>query len=229
MQSIYAPSIAELYYKGEKDRLKNLLKTSTRWIFLITLPLTIILIFSSKEIMAVFGKEYTGEAGSFVIIVLALAQFVNCVTGGVGSNLSICGKQKLEMVNNIAMFVMNGILNYLLIISYGAAGAAIATGISIAVINVVRLIQVYILFKIHTYNTGYLAGIISGTVAIVLLYYYGHYIPDTSYAVSLTAKSLGIALIFGISFIIAGLKEEDTVLFLSIINKFKLNSSLTKA
>jgi len=123
---------------------------------------------------------------------------------------------------------MNGILNYFLILSYGAVGAAIATGISIATINVIRLIQVYIIFKIHPYNVTYVAGIISGTIAIFLLYYYGHYLPYKSYATSLTAKSLGVALIFSISFIITGLKEEDKVLLSSITNKFKLKSSLIK-
>ncbi|MCF6149521.1 MAG: oligosaccharide flippase family protein [Candidatus Kuenenia sp.] len=226
--SIYAPAIAELYYQDKKDRLQNLLKTSTRWIFFFTLPLTLILIFSPKEILSVFGKEYT-EAGSLVLIILALSQFVNCVTGGVGMNLSICGKQNLELFNNIAMFVVNVILNYFLISTYGAVGAAFATAISIASINIIRLFQVYIVFKIHPYNASYIAGIISGIITFFLLYYYGHHLPYKSYATSLAAKSLGVGLVFAITFLITGLKEEDKVLFSSIKNKFKLKSSLVKA
>jgi len=161
--SIYAPAIAEMHHLKQKDRMNKIFKTTTLWVFIFTLPLVLILFFSAKDIMAIFGSVYV-ETGAPVLMVLAVAQFTNCVTGGVALTLSMTGKQHVEMINSLLLVMMSIALNYFLIPVYGPLGAAIATGISIAVINLVRLVEVYIIYKIHPYDMGYVQGIISALV-----------------------------------------------------------------
>ena len=223
--SICAPSIAELHHNNQTKRLEQLLKTSTRWVFLLTLPATLILLFSARDIMAIFGSDYV-DIGAQVLIVLAIAQFVNCVTGSVGQNLTMTGKQKIEMINNIATIVINIILNYFLISAYGVIGAAIATGISIAMVNLVRLFEVFIIYKIQPYNISYIPGVICGMVSAIALYFLGMCLPDYSCVISFISNILVVGVIFIIPFFIMRLSEEDRCLFDSV--KKKLNNVFPK-
>jgi O-antigen/teichoic acid export membrane protein len=71
------------------------------------------------------------------------------------------GKQKWEVANTISMVGFNFALNLFLIPRMGTMGAAIATALSIATINGLKLIQVYMLFGLRAHNLRYLKGIVS--------------------------------------------------------------------
>jgi O-antigen/teichoic acid export membrane protein len=78
--SIYAPLVADLYQKREMQRLSNIFISTTRWVTYITVPISIFLVFSSKEIMMLFGNGYI-EKGHIVLIILSFGQLVNCNDG----------------------------------------------------------------------------------------------------------------------------------------------------
>ncbi len=218
--SIYAPAIAELNHNNQAKRLERLLKISTRWIFLLALPATLILIFSARDIMAVFGSEYI-ETGAQVLAVLAVAHFFNCITGSIGSTLAMTGKQKIEMVNNIAVVIINIVLNYFLIMAYGTVGAAIATGVSIGLINLLRLLEVYIIYKIQPYSWCFLPWIVCGAVSVIAIYFIGILLPDRSCIISLISNVVVVVSVFIIMFVIMKPSDDDKLLFDTISKKFK--------
>src|SRR5215203_5690044 len=79
--------IAHCFYRGETERLTELFKISTKWGLYLSLPLFLVIIFSSREVMeTLFGHEY-GRAGS-ILVIMAIAQLVNVGTG-VASRLLI--------------------------------------------------------------------------------------------------------------------------------------------
>lgn len=219
--SIYAPAIAEMHHKGQKERMGKIFKTITRGVFLCTIPAALILIFSAKEIMHIYGSNFI-EIGSYVLIILTISQFINCITGGVAFTLNMTGKQNIEMLNTFALFIINIVLNYYFIPIYGCVGAAIATCISIVTINLIRLLEVYIIHKIHPYNMDYIYGIVSGIIGFVVLYFLGKYLPYHSCVIRLISNILVVSVIFVFSFIIKGASEEDKYLFGAVTKKFKI-------
>jgi len=223
--SIYAPAIAEMFHQGHRERMENIFKTTTRWIFLLTLPLCLILIFSAKEVISIFGHDFV-ESGAPVLIVLAISQFINCLTGGVGVTLNMTGKQNLEMANSATLVSINIVLNYFLIPVYGSLGAAIATGITICTINLLRLLEVYMLYKIHPYNTGFTPGIVGGIIAIVMLLFCGGHFSIYSYFTRFMLHSLIVGVIFVTVFMVTTTSNEDRLLFNILANNF--NMSLLK-
>jgi O-antigen/teichoic acid export membrane protein len=62
------------------------------------------------------------------------------------------------------MLASNAVLNVLLIPRLGIVGAALATGISLVVVNLLKTAQVYHEFRIHPYSWDYL-----GNAAVVVL------------------------------------------------------------
>jgi O-antigen/teichoic acid export membrane protein len=165
---IFCPIISDLYNRNEFRQLEKLYKTVTRWIVSLNLVLLILLILFSKRIMGIFGSEFT--SGWLVLVVLSSVHLVDYSTGGalVGYVLQMSGKQDIELVNALVMLITNVALNFWLIPIYGILGAAIATGASYAVINIARLVEVYMLLRIHPYDTNYHKPFVAGFVVILL-------------------------------------------------------------
>ena len=78
-------------------------------------------------------------------------------------------KEKIVMYNTIGISILNILLNGILIPRYGMNGAATATALSIVLINLIMLIQVYKYLNIHPYNRNYLKPIVAGTVTAAII------------------------------------------------------------
>lgn len=163
--AIFSPIIANLYNQGCIDHLGNLLKITTKWVFGLTLPVFLVFVLFSKQIMGLFGSEFT--IGQSVLISLGAAQLINASSGSVGLILIMTGFQKIELINSVILGGLNIFLNILLIPTYGILGAALATGLSIVLINLARLLEIYHLYKIHPYKLSYWKPIMAGLVAVI--------------------------------------------------------------
>src|SRR3972149_2223011 len=217
--SIYAPLVSEMFYNGEKKRMESIFKVTTRWIYLIVLPLSLILIFSSRGVMSVFGADFI-EEGALVLIILTVAQFVNCVTGGVGYTLTMTGKQKLELINSVGLVIVNIVLNIVLIPKYGSVGAAIATAISVISINLFRLIEVYIIYQIHPYSKSYIKILVPAIISVLLILCV--HLLRVQYMWNAIINILIVSLSFITYMKIAGLDDEESYILNLLKQKFSL-------
>ncbi|SFR14189.1 flippase [Desulfoscipio geothermicus] len=141
VNSIVAPKFAALYAKGELEALGIVARNSTALMTVLALPILLLFILSPKFILGIFGPGFI--SGSNVLIILALGQFVNVATGSVGYLLMMTGYEKLMRNNIIGSAILNIILNTLLVPKYGITGAAIATAVSLAIMNLVSAGLVY--------------------------------------------------------------------------------------
>jgi len=153
VNSIAAPKFSELYWKNENNALKTVTKFASKVVFLSALPVYLIIVLFSKQILGIFGKEFI--AGSIALIILATGQFVNAACGSVGFLLDMTGNQKIFMTAMLIGGTLNIVLNFWLIPFYGIIGAALATAVSTAVWNILASINVY---KIYGYWIGYYPG-----------------------------------------------------------------------
>ncbi len=142
---IIAPKISELYYSGQLDELKKLIKKTTRLIFFTSLPIVLILILFGKHILLLFGEEFV--IGYTVMVLLLLAQSISMMSGPVEFFLNMTGHQK--NLNYITIFsaFLNIILNYLLIPIYGFMGAAFASMISLILMKLIIVLYIKVEFK----------------------------------------------------------------------------------
>ena len=150
---IFSSVISELYSVNKIKMLGDLYSTITKWIIISTLPIIISIVFFSDTIMKFFGEVYI--IGSSALVILALGQMINVFVGANGYILNMCGHEKLLLINNISMAIINVIFNAVLIPKIGILGAAISTGISIAIINIIKVLEVKFLLGIIPYNKEY--------------------------------------------------------------------------
>ncbi len=172
LNTTFAPTIAELHSKGEKQKLEAMFKVVTKWAITFSLPIFAIATLFSVPLLSLSGASFI-EAWP-LLIVFAVGGLVNIATGPVGLMLLMTGHQKFSFLNSLAAVTANIVLGLILTPRYGAMGTAISTGIATCVVNLMRLLQVFLLLKMQPYRWDTLkplgSGLISAAVTGGLLY-----------------------------------------------------------
>ncbi len=172
LNTMFAPTISELYSKGEIQKLDVMFAIVTKWTLVLSLPIFGVTTLFSPSLLALSGGGFINAWP--LLIAFSLGGIMNAGTGCVGYMLLMTGHQNLSFLNSIAGIVVNVVLGVLLIPRYGAMGAAISTGLAIGVLNLMRLLQVRLLLKIQPYRWDTLkpiiAWVISAIVTGVLIY-----------------------------------------------------------
>lgn len=164
---MFPPTASRLYHSGEIDELESVYSTVTRWIFTLSLFPAIGAIIYSREILSIFGTEFV--EGQLILILFALAQLTNCAVGPSGYLLMMSDHHYLTMVNQLSSGVLNVVLNVLFILEFGFIGAALATASILAIINLIRVFEVWHLEGILPYNKKYTKPIVAGGMATILM------------------------------------------------------------
>ncbi len=160
---IFAPMIADLYNQGKRSEMVRIFQTVSKWTLLLTLPVFFTFIFLGYAILELFGREF--NAGWATLIVLSLGNLINIGVGPVGHMLIMTGRPSLELVNSWASGIANIVLNLWLIPRYGAFGAALATAITVTMLNLIRLLEVYHIHQCYPFRLGTLKVLAAFTIS----------------------------------------------------------------
>jgi len=146
---ISGPMISALYAKKDFKELQRLINLIALVMIIYTIPLTLILIFAGKWILAIYGHEFTTAKNA--LIILSVAQLINALAGPVGYLLTMTGHQKqAAWVLGISV-LLNILLNIVLIPYFGINGAAIGTAITTITWNLVLAYLVWKYLKINMF------------------------------------------------------------------------------
>lgn len=137
MNVVLAPKISQLFKSGKIEELHVTIKKSTRLILLLTTPIVLFLIVFSEFILSLFGNNFT--AGKTALIIISLGAMINVATGNVDQILNMTNHQDILKNITIFGFILNAILNFLLIPIYGINGSAMASLFTNAVFNLICL------------------------------------------------------------------------------------------
>lgn len=138
----------------EKNR-KFFSEMYNNYLHLLVILCTIILIFLKPLALLLFKKGFYG-AWQYVPVLLYATLF-NCMCGFVGSIFTAARKTNSIFVTTVLGALTNIVLNFLLIPSYGAQGAAIATAFSYFVTFISRL---FLSRKIISLSINYIKDVI---------------------------------------------------------------------
>jgi O-antigen/teichoic acid export membrane protein len=151
---VFSPFAADLHARGERKRLQELFQRSTRWALAATLPLLIVLFVAADDVLVAFSSRF--ETGEGALRILLAGQAVNVATGGVAFILIMTGFAGVDLLDNaLGLGLLVG-LAVALTAAFGMEGAATASAVSIAALNVVRLAQVRHRVGIQPYERAYL-------------------------------------------------------------------------
>jgi O-antigen/teichoic acid export membrane protein len=164
--AVFAPMIADLYHRGEQERLQELFRTSTRWGLLLSTPLFLVILVDPAGLLAFFmGSQYAD--GGLPMLILAAGQMINLATGAVGFLVIMSGRPAWWLIATGSALAVNIALNLVLIPRLGLEGAALATTFSLALLFGSALILVRRALRLWPYDRSYLRLIVAGGMATV--------------------------------------------------------------
>jgi O-antigen/teichoic acid export membrane protein len=202
---MFSPFVADLYARGEREKLDRLYKQLTRWTLAVTLPLFIVLAVTPASALQLFGAEF--GAGADALAILLLGQLVNVATGTVGFILIMVGRTGWDLVVYAASVAFDIAAAVLLIsgLDLGIVGAAIAGASTMALSKLARLYLVWRFVRIQPYTRDYLlllaptaAGFAAG-IAVHLSLRGGSWPVDlVGTAAAASLAYLGVLLLWGL-------------------------------
>jgi O-antigen/teichoic acid export membrane protein len=167
INQIFAPTIAELFAKGEHEMLLRLYQTLTKWSLGLTIPLALGIMIFAKPLMGIFGPDF--REGWPVLAVATVGQLVSCGVGSVGLLLLMSDQQnRMVRAQAITVFLTLG-LNFLLIPRLGLIGAAIATAATNTSLNLLWFRDVRNRLSLLPSGQGYVSLLLPTAVTIFVL------------------------------------------------------------
>jgi O-antigen/teichoic acid export membrane protein len=135
VNTILAPKMAVMANEGDLGGLFRLARNATALIILIAIPIVCPILIAPNYVMSIFGEGFSG-AGQ-LLVVLALGQIVNVLTGPVQSILVMTGNEDAHRTASLIGGCVTLALCIFLIPLYGAIGAAWTSTCGFAITNIV--------------------------------------------------------------------------------------------
>jgi O-antigen/teichoic acid export membrane protein len=213
------PIMTERYSKNKSKDLKYIFNTTTKWVFLIALPIYLIFLFFSKNILGImFGNEYSN--GALTLSILASGYIIYSLSKTASDILSVAKKNEIIFYVTLAAAIINVILNFILIPRFNLMGAAISTSIAFIIMGVLFFYYAYKISGAQPIKFVYLKTSIIGFVSIFVIYKLSKIINLSIY------KFFSILLLFLVIYlfllyIFRCLDDEDILVIKSWFNKIK--------
>lgn len=134
--TVLAPTIASLYSTGNRGKLQRVIVKGTRLVFGAAFVLTLGLVIFGRWYLLLFGAEFT--AGYYALSILCIGQLVNAATCAVSYLLVMTKYERLTAFSDGGGAILNVVLNAFLIPRWGIEGAAVATSVSLIIVNIIN-------------------------------------------------------------------------------------------
>jgi O-antigen/teichoic acid export membrane protein len=217
----FSPRIADLWRRERYDVLASTYKLTTSWVFRLSLPSFVVLLVFPHELLVIFGRDF--GSGVTVTIIMTLAWLLNSLSGPSGYMLTMSGRSKNQMANNIAALVTNVGLNVWLIPRYGIVGAAIAWGASVVLVTLARVVQVWAFSKMLPLSSDLLKGAWAGLAAASAGFAIRAVIGGGLLSLAAGVVTIGAVYVAGIW--ILGLDDDDRLVLQTLRRRLRLRNA----
>jgi O-antigen/teichoic acid export membrane protein len=220
---MFGPRIAVEEARGDLPALSLMLRRVTHWNTIVSIPFFAVLVVAGDPLLGLFGHVY--RQGATALAILSLGQLLNTAAGPLGQVINMSGRQYLSMSNNALVALLNvGACTYL-IPRYGLAGAATATSSSLTLVNLIKLVQVRLLFGMHPFQRKSIPTFVAAGMASAAAAALGAILPTWNGVV--VAGLVGIVLfaVYAITCRQIVLTDEDRDLFSAGLARLRLRLS----
>ena len=162
--------------------------------------------------------------GKYVFLYLAIAKLFDMVTS-INSYILVYSKfYKFNLGFVIVLGILNVTLNIYLIPIFGMEGAAIASLTSLVMYNLMKIVFIFIKFKIHPFSKNTIKTLIIGTISFLLI----DQIPEGSYFdntyINLVVKGgivgFGVLITFAVPIYLLKVSTDINALLEKAFSKF---------
>jgi len=191
------PLSSELWAKNDKKRLADGLQLIYKYIFLLSIPIIgTVLVYSYEFIATFFGVEYAGGAFALQILLFGVLFYtVSLINENIVSGI---GKPHIIMKIIVAAAIVNIVINFMFIPSFGINGAAVATTVSYVMMFIFTTARAarFVEMKLPFYEWGKLLVPTAAFFAVHLVVRYA----SLSFLHNFWANALVVTVIAGLAY-----------------------------
>lgn len=205
------PIIAELHERGDRDQMSRIYQSTNKWVVMVQLPIFLVMVLLPGQLLSIFGQSFIN--GANVLIILAVADLLNTATGMGGVIIDMAGYTRLKLINSIVRLTLYIVLDFLLIPSMGMLGAAIAVLAGEGVVNLLRMLQVYVIFHMLPFNRTFFKPLLAGLASVAAVFGLRAMLPQSQNLIHAAAQALTVLLVYGgVSLLLGFSAEERTMM-----------------
>jgi O-antigen/teichoic acid export membrane protein len=134
VNTLFAPVISDLYARRDKETMQVLITRAASWTFSAGIFIAAALFVLAEPLLAWFGAGY--EAGVPALRILLISQVMAASAGSQLYVMTMTGHERSAAVLLVSCAMVNAGASAVLIGTFGLAGAAIGTAVSLVVWNV---------------------------------------------------------------------------------------------
>jgi O-antigen/teichoic acid export membrane protein len=204
---MFGPRIAAEDARGDRRSLTTMLKRVTYWNTAVSAPFFAVMCVLPVPLLALFGPRYT--AGAAALVILAAGQLVNTAAGPLGQVINLSGRPYITLANNALVGGTNIAVALILIPRYGITGAAIATASALTFVNLIKLVEVHVLFNAHPFRLDTARTLVAVAMASALVLPLEHLVqwPGPFSEVMVLGSLLFLA--YALAVVALGIEPED--------------------
>lgn len=227
MTQIIAPITAKLIIEKKHDELDDLYKKSAINLQLIGGFIMLLIFLNIKQLYQLIPNNYGG--GTSVVFLIGLSKFYDVLLGN--NNSIIVNTKYYRMVlffGVFTVFLMIG-LNMLLIPIYGIFGSALATLITVAIYNTIKLVFVVKKMQLYPFTIKTIYSLVIIALCFSLFYFWdfhfdGVYIGKFSISpiINIASKSVLIAVFYWVANYKLAISVEFNQVVNSVLKKLKV-------
>ena len=226
------PIITKEYGRKNFQLIKKLSMQIGKWIFIINLPVFFLMIlFPGVIINIFFGEAYLGAVNAFRFLLIGNLFFSMFIISN--KLLEMAGKTKILLMDLLITGILNLVLNIILIPKNyifgienlnGINGAAIATAISMIVLNLLLMAHARYYTSIIPLGKKFFKIFLISIIPILILFILKSLISINLFSMILIAITFLLTYVF-LLFLFRGLDESDLIIIETIKNRFLKNNS----
>lgn len=204
----FGPRIADLFERGQLELLRQTYTVATNWIVRLSLPAFAVLAALPGSLLELFfGSKFA--VGATVTVILVVGQMFNAATGPCGIVINMSGRNRLSLIDNLAVLGLNVALNIVLIPRWGINGAAAAWAVSLAAVNSVKVIQVRSFLRTIPFEIAQAKALLAAVAGGAAAWATSRWLADGEAG---TLLAVGAAVTVYLGLVVAlGLPENDWV------------------
>lgn len=162
------PKLTQEFQAGDMHSAGDTFKRSSINIWIASLGISVLTIANLNNAIKIlpdgFSQVYT------LVLILIIGRIVNQLSGMNTEVISVSKHYKVNFIITSILIILVAGLNYILIPQYGIVGAAWGTTIAISIHNIVKMIYVWLKFKLQPFYKGSLYIAIAAVVAFLTSY-----------------------------------------------------------
>jgi O-antigen/teichoic acid export membrane protein len=182
------------------------------------LPVFLTSVLFAKPLLSIFGDDFTTGVASMMI--LAIGTLAYTATGFGANILDMTDHPKVNTTNSVLMVFITIALNLVLIPQWGVVGAATASSLSMVMVNVLCLIEVWALLGMQPYNRSFLKPVIAGLAAALGAFLLNHSLDLPSLLQLILGGGL-LWSVYALTLYLLKLSPEDRVVIERLLSRFR--------